>query len=359
MASLVLVSHSYLFTSGSPAGEPLTAWTGRSLGEHAVQVFFFLSGLMVAQSLDRSHTLLDFCAARALRIFPALIVCVLLTALALGPALTILPLGHYLTSGELFAYIAKTATLATGSAPLPGVFETLPYANHVNSSLWTLKYEVICYAILAFCGALGLVRSKEKGAAALTVALVVLSYAKNPPADQDAYGLIDTIRYFLLFFFPGVLAYLVREQLALRASFLIPLAVIAYVCRDTALDNLSLAICLGYGALVLAIFAFGPLRKFCNRFDLSFGIYIFHAPVEQALIETYPGVTPLVLSALTFAIVVPAALLSWLIIERPALQLRPSFREFAWTYLGGRGRSEPKVSLVERISRGGLFTKSF
>ena len=46
MALLVLISHSYLYTSGSQSGEPLHAWTGHSLGQHAVQVFFILSGIL-------------------------------------------------------------------------------------------------------------------------------------------------------------------------------------------------------------------------------------------------------------------------------------------------------------------------
>ena len=51
MALSVLVSHSYWLATGRPALEPLYRWTHHSLGEHAVQVFFFLSGVVVAQSL--------------------------------------------------------------------------------------------------------------------------------------------------------------------------------------------------------------------------------------------------------------------------------------------------------------------
>ena len=53
MATLVLISHSYLYCAGTSEAEPLVGWLGRSLGECAVQVFFILSGVMVAQSFDR------------------------------------------------------------------------------------------------------------------------------------------------------------------------------------------------------------------------------------------------------------------------------------------------------------------
>lgn len=51
MATLVLISHSYLYCAGTSEAEPLVGWLGRSLRECAVQVFFILSGVMVAQSL--------------------------------------------------------------------------------------------------------------------------------------------------------------------------------------------------------------------------------------------------------------------------------------------------------------------
>ena len=54
MALAVLVSHSYWLATGQPALEPLHTWTHHSLGEHAVQVFFFLSGVVVT---IRGHAL--------------------------------------------------------------------------------------------------------------------------------------------------------------------------------------------------------------------------------------------------------------------------------------------------------------
>ena len=142
MATLVLISHSYLYAYGTSSAEPLSGWIGRSLGECAVQVFFFLSGLMVAQSFDKSRNIVDFAVARALRIFPALTICVLVTAIVIGPWQTNLPISEYLASFGLYSYIAKTLALSTGSAPLPGVFESVPYAGFVNSSLWTLKASI-------------------------------------------------------------------------------------------------------------------------------------------------------------------------------------------------------------------------
>ena len=108
MATLVLISHSYLYCAGTSEAEPLVGWLGRSLGEYAVQVFFILSGVMVAQSFDRSRSVVDFAVARILRIFPALIVCVLITSFLIGPIVSRLAPADYLMNPGLYGYLAKT-----------------------------------------------------------------------------------------------------------------------------------------------------------------------------------------------------------------------------------------------------------
>ena len=186
MALSVLVSHSWWLATGQSALEPLHAWTQHTLGEHAVQVFFFLSGVVVAQSLFKSGSLLDFLAARVLRIFPALIACVLLTAVVLGPLVSAGSLGAYFADRGWLAYIAKTLSLSTGSAPLPGVFADVPVKGLVNLSLWTLKYEVTCYAALALFGLAALRLPKWRGlmtaGLAVLVAALALVLAQIAPA---------------------------------------------------------------------------------------------------------------------------------------------------------------------------------
>lgn len=322
MATLVLVSHSYLYAYGTSDAEPFQLSLGRSLGECAVQVFFFLSGVMVAQSFDRSRSVVDFAVARILRIFPALIVCVLLTAFVLGPVVTRLPIGEYLTSLGLFAYVAKTLSLSTGAAPLPGVFDTIPFAGYVNSSLWTLKYEVLCYVGLAVLGVAGLFRPRVKSVAAAGVAVLVVTIFLNAPASLNNYGFLDNFRYFVVFFGMGVLAYLVREHLVITPLAIVPLFLFFMLARHSAVAELSAALFLGYTSLWAASLKWGPFREVCNRYDTSFGIYIYAGPIQQALLFAIPGIAPLWLTIVAFAMVLPIALLSWMAIERPALSHR-------------------------------------
>src|SRR5690606_22119128 len=148
-AASVVVAHSFIIASGDPDAEPLTGVSAFTLGQHAVNVFFILSGLLVAASLDRNRGVVPFMAARVLRVFPGLVVCVLLSVFVIGRLVTRLDPVAYFTSAQTWRYLGATVSLATGHAPLPGVVETLPAAGEVNVSLWTLKYEMMCYVVLA------------------------------------------------------------------------------------------------------------------------------------------------------------------------------------------------------------------
>ncbi len=322
MALAVLVSHSYLLARGTSSAEPLHSLTGHSLGEHAVQVFFFLSGILVAQSFDRSRSTLDFVTGRVLRIFPGLIVCVLLTALVFGPLVSMLEPALYFTDTGVLRYIARTLSLSTGSAPLPGVFEAHPLPSIVNMSLWTLKYEVLCYAGLAFAGAAGLFSARwRKVSAALLAAFLVLVFIEQPKAIET-YTALDNIRYFSLFFGMGTLAYLVRDWLPIHGAVVAPLFAVFVAALGTRFGELAAALFLGYATLWVATLSFGPLRGLTNRYDLSYGAYIYACPIQQMLIEKLPGIDPLASAALAMIVVLPAAGLSWVLVERPALKQR-------------------------------------
>ncbi len=329
MALAVLISHCVFLQTGMNTMEPLYRWTGYTLGQHGVQVFFILSGILVMQSLMTSESVRDYAIARSLRIFPALIVCILFTALVLGSWLTTLPVGEYLKDKGVAAYIIKTATLMTGSAPLPGLFEHSPgmAKGVVNSSLWTLKYEVLCYIILAAIGWLA-IRTKayrEVAIAAIAAWLALILYKRASIELGSQKSMFDVLRYFMLYFGTGVIAYVFRRHLPIHGALLVPLGIAFAVAIGTRFAEISAALFLGYGALWLATFKFGALREFTNANDYSYGTYIYGLPVSQALIHLFESINLFSLIALTIGIVLVLSFLSWELIERPALALRKRF----------------------------------
>jgi peptidoglycan/LPS O-acetylase OafA/YrhL len=348
LALAVLVSHSYWLVTGQTAGEPLYAWTGHSLGEHAVQVFFFLSGVMVAQSLLTRGDLVDYACGRVLRILPGLIVCVLLTALALGPALSSFDLAAYLTDKALPAYFVKTLSLSTGSAPLPGLFTALPVPGLVNLSLWTLKFEVLCYLLLAGFGLawLRLERFRPVLAAALALAVATAFIGDAKPAG--GYSTFDNVRYFFLFFFAGTLAYLWRERIVLGWLYLLPLVALFIMAIGTRWMELATAACLGYGALLVASLSWGKLRAFADRHDYSYGVYIYACPLQQALIELCPGIGIAELTLVAIAPTLGLAGLSFELVERPAMRRREALAAWLRERIGNLAIPRPQPAGVEQ-----------
>ena len=84
-AWFVVVSHSY-FLNGSSISDPLGWATNNYLifSYIGVKGFFVISGYLIFQSLIRSRSLMEYLTKRALRIFPALVVAVCLTLVALS-----------------------------------------------------------------------------------------------------------------------------------------------------------------------------------------------------------------------------------------------------------------------------------
>ena len=78
LALAVVVSHAFSVTTGRVEDEPLHALTGFTLGEHAVNGFFAVSGFLVTMSFLRRGWR-DYAVARALRIGPGLIAATLST----------------------------------------------------------------------------------------------------------------------------------------------------------------------------------------------------------------------------------------------------------------------------------------
>ncbi len=281
-ALAVVFSHSFYLTTHVTAAEPLFGSTGFTLGQHAVHVFFSVSGLLVMASLIRTPALSEFLWARALRIFPALVLCTLLTAFVLGPLATSQPIVSYFTSAEPYLYVLKTAGLITGNAALPGVFDANPVPGEVNIPVWTLKYEVICYLLLAAAALLGVFRSW-----ALTT-LVLATIAAAYLVPQLAYGAIaeggslGSLARLGFCFSVGVIGYVLRDQLRIGAVGLVLTGGAYLLLRGTGLDYVALILLTAYTSFAVASLPFGLLTRWTRDTDISYGTYIYGWPIMQS-----------------------------------------------------------------------------
>jgi peptidoglycan/LPS O-acetylase OafA/YrhL len=321
-AFAVLYSHSYALVLGPENHEPFVNWLGYTLAGIAVDVFFITSGFLVCESLLRLDNFKAFCKARALRIFPALVVMSVLLAGVLGPLLTTLPLGDYFSRTEVYKFLFKDATILTGvKFKLPGVFDGLPMDEVVNGSLWTLPFELRCYLVLALVWIAA--RIARHGPLHTFVRLVLVTAGLMLIAFWIAhtvgYKHWHTFRLFY-FFFGGAAFWLMRSRIALNHG--VALAVAALLAFGIFVPRLFFWIyplTITYLVLYVAYVPGGWIRGF-NRFgDYSYGIYIYAFPVQQTLVLLVAGITPAQLIIAATAATLPLAMLSWHLVEKPML----------------------------------------
>ncbi len=318
-ALAVVVSHAVFLKSGNKADEIFSGSSVYVLGDHAVNVFFVLSGLTVAASLDRSNDIVRFLVARMLRIFPALIVCTGLLVV-FGIVIADCSAFAYLADTRVITYALKTMSLSTASAELPGVFAGNPHPSVVNASLWTLKFEVACYLLLALLSAVGLLEKRKVSLflpAIGVVASAFLLYRFGGYADSFE----QLARFWLCFSF-GVGLFVFRDQVRISVFQAVVLAALTWMVLGTGIERVVSPIAAGYAALLLGCVPLGRVREFTNRNDISYGVYIFGWPASQTLMHLYPALNAWALVALTMAIASALAYLSWHWIEKPSLRAR-------------------------------------
>ena len=155
LAISVIVWHSVLVCYG-PVAE-FYFWTGpvRPLIYFILPSFFALSGFLIAGSLERNK-IPEFLTLRIMRIFPALAAEVTISALIIGPLLTIDSWGEYFSSQRFLAYFLNI--IGYIHYQLPGVFDGIPTPHFVNAQLWTIPFELACYTAIVGLALLGIAR---------------------------------------------------------------------------------------------------------------------------------------------------------------------------------------------------------
>jgi peptidoglycan/LPS O-acetylase OafA/YrhL len=324
-ATMVIYSHSYPLLHLPHQTEFLKSWFRFThSGEVGLAIFFTISGFLVTASYIHRGGFAYYLKCRALRVIPGLLGCLLFTALLLGPIVTTLSAGDYFSNSGTYSYITGNLSLIKTVFPLPGVYEHLPLPNAVNGSLYTLPAEFRLYMFIGLFGVVGLLGKRNLY---LPFMLVLAALALFAPADWALYfNKRGFTSLFLCFAFGSVLrVYMQRIPLS-GAILLASVVVLACLYHTRAFQWLF------FVPIVYAVFwvAYVPNLHFFNRFgDYSYGLYIYAFPIQQALILYFPGIRPLALFGVAFLLTLICAMLSWHLIESPALKLKSvSFRTY-------------------------------
>ncbi len=343
-AVLVVGGHACVL-AGTPLSDPLARWTGvGGLGAVGVSIFFVLSGFLVTASFTRRPNVAAFATARALRILPALVAVVVLTALAIGPALTTKPLPAYAASAGTWLYMVRNVLILPVDYHLPGLFETNPYAFVVNGSLWTLRLEVAFYLLVAALGWRGWLTRGVLTVLFSAFAVGLLAVvAMHSPSVQA----VQFLRCGALFL-GGAAAWTWRgdegwADARTRLTALGILVVMLALATSRAWGDAAVTILLPLPILALGSMRLWGARSLAKVGDLSYGVYLWAFPVTQGLVQVQSKALPSapILTVEVLLIVLPLAWLSWRLLERPCLALKPATQR--WLARFDRPIDEPDV----------------
>ena len=298
---------------------------GVPLARLGLDIFFSISGYLVTTSWEREPNLPIFLTKRALRIFPGLVACVLVTAFLLGPALSTLSPSEYFASPATYAYLGNIVLYA--EQHLPGVFTTLQHSTAVNGSLWSLFPEWLCYLVVPL---FALLKRPLRIGALSVVAMAcggvgVLMFLA--PAERQIVFYGASLHYVLVqvpLFLMGGLFSLMRHRPGLLGR--------PDLCLLFLTLNYGVSTWFGWWSLPIEwltlpymVISFGLLSlagvNQVGRFgDFSYGLYLYAFPVQQLVLYLVPSIeVPIGFCTLLTLLL---AFLSWHMIEKPALRLK-------------------------------------
>lgn len=323
-ASGVIFSHAYPLTLGPHAVQPLASLLGETLGHVCVLIFFATSGFFITASFERKTSFLEFLAARVLRIFPGLVMmaCVILIGLSF---VSTAPEAYWLRVPE---QILRTVSLFPRQYLMPGVFEDIPYPGAINGSLWTLRFELLCYAAVVMAGLCGVFR-KPLWTAACVLLLVGMRSAIDVVHVPQT-GLWYYIYNMLKLGFPfalGAAAYVYRDHLPLSGAWVVLLwagtaAVLGSLGHGSPVFSVLFGATLTYTVLWFGYAGPTWLHGYNRLGDYSYGIYIYAFPIQQMLVQLELATTPMANACWSLVVTTMLAALSWHMVEKPSMRLR-------------------------------------
>lgn len=319
LAALVLVAHGFPLSGQGPG----PGFRGENLGGWAVFGFFTISGYLITASRF-ANGFGRYLLLRACRIYPAFLVCLLVTAGIFAP------LAWWADRGSLtgfaqapttpMGYVLGNALLKMTVYDVGGTPTSVPYPGAWNGSLWTLYFEALCYLIVGVLVCLTMVR-RHRWLIGVAFAASVVGWANAETLHLAERADVELLARLLPPFLGGALVQTLARRVPLRASWALAAAAAAagtvvFVDRWGAQAAAPLVT---YAILWLSTVL--PSPQLVRRHDISYGVYIYAFPVQQLLARAgVPGLGILAYDLAALTLTVGFGALSWRLVERPVMR---------------------------------------
>ncbi|HEY4275549.1 MAG TPA: acyltransferase [Rhizomicrobium sp.] len=318
-ACFVLFSHMYALVGQQ---EPIVVGD-YTFGGIGLLIFFSISGCLVTVSWLNDPDPKRFFARRFLRIWPALAVVVVLSAFVIAPNFGDKSLISLFSTRQFWLFLSNLTFIP----PYKGLAGFAGHAiSDVNGSLWTIPIEFLCYVVTVFI----IGRNLQKGRWRLVAAMAAMAlYYFAVVSGRDLLHFIAShlfVGRFLslwLFFAVGAAIAVFLDAkprlTAVAAGVLIGLLFIAF---GQPIVGLLIALPVATVAVGQASWPF--VRGIGRWGDFSYGLYLYAWPCQQIVVRIFRDTKPVFLEAvISLGLALICAGISWFMVERPALRLKP------------------------------------
>lgn len=312
-STMVVAGHSIVLSKDySPELMANFSIFGFTLHGIGVLMFFCLSGYLVTGSLLQRRSIFDFAISRALRIFPGIFVCVIVTTMFAWGFLTSLPAKEFITDVRTWDYIINNSSLYRAEFYLPGVSHSL------NGSLWTIPFEGRLYLILGLFWFFLIARSNIGLVVASISTVYLMSQHMLPgiPMNDANFRLVAC-------FFIGAVFFTLKKYIPLSFPLLVFVLLLTFISTNHDFKNLLFFISIGYAVLLLAYSRKLSAPRWIA--DYSYGIYLYSYVIQSTIIFYYPEISAIHLALISIPLSWIAGALSWNVVEKPALLLKTAY----------------------------------
>ena len=294
-----------------------------------VPIFFFISGFLIYASFDRltSNGWKAFYFNRIVRIYPALIACTAVSLVAVY--FTGYFHGRSINAIRFVTWVLGQVTIVQ--------FYNPPFMREfgvgvLNGALWTIAVEVQFYVLVPFM--YFLLHERKRA----WIALFSCSVIANLLLRQWSESTIPGWKFLGVSFLPWIWIFLIGfwlsshstlQQRVLRLNgwvLLVAFVVSMYVIPDVKTNssnsiNPVSVVLMTVLVLKLASVDLGAFGRIFFRTDISYGLYVYHMPIISLVLYTTQwgqGSQAIVIIAASYVM----AAVSWILIEKPALDLK-------------------------------------
>lgn len=286
----------------------------------AVAIMFAMSGYLVIASYERSDNLHDFAFKRIVRIYPALIV-VVIVPLVFYSVNNLIQLDFF---DEVLFFLKEVIYAGGGTIGRPDTAIG-------NGSLWTIWRQVQFYILTPL-----IYRCFKKCRILVQGFIIILFVAVNLWTPSILSALSGSMRSiygisclpYLYIYLLGCFCYINRKKLIPILRRILPLTIVLYGIVHWGIDldsRFNWYYINPISAILVIMVLFGVAYSFGKhrvRIDISYGIYLWHMAVLDVLVVVY-GLqkSSVSLFVATVFITIIMAILSAVLVERPAMKL--------------------------------------